>query len=108
MSDYIKREDAFRVIEQAAPFGNTAWVDKYTLKERIKAVHAADVVECKTGRWRVDSFLNMDGYSCSECYAFNREESPYCPYCGAKLQSSTSNDSNNSNALDALGKDGDT
>lgn len=49
-----------------------------------------EVAEIKQGRWIFDldheewSFARP--YHCSECGHWNKEESNYCPNCGAKME----------------------
>ena len=88
MSDYIKREDALRIV-------NATDIDTIRLEDvkritnkcakGIKAIPAADVVERKVGKWE---FIGGYGYQyrCSVCITCAERKEKYCPHCGAKME----------------------
>ena len=96
--EYIDREEALSAIKQAFEKGERPSL-------YIKCISAADVVEVRHGRWTFgkdlpDSFgsINKNKYHlyCSECrnQAFNKStdndcdfdmDTPFCPWCGAKM-----------------------
>lgn len=105
MTVYIKREDAIDTVLDV--YYNTPDIDLSgkRLEAAILNIPAADVVEVRHGRWTFgkdlpDSFgsMNKNKYHlyCSECrhQAFNKsadndcdfdEDTPFCPWCGAKM-----------------------
>ena len=100
MAEYIEREKALNVCERLYQLclemrdwrGDTiAW----NIGAGIKAMPAADVVEVKHGKWyQHDKKTHGDSlYHCSVCERIALtdcgmvwELTPYCPYCGAKLE----------------------
>lgn len=99
MSDYIKRDDLLKEVEElnAVSFyelndhSNEAY---HEIKSLIELVPAADVVEQRTGKWIIDETESASWF-CSECgkhaYGCFSEiysgEYHYCPNCGAKMES---------------------
>ena len=81
MGDYIKREDAIKIINQ--------YVGTDTIAERVeKDIPAADVEPVRHGKW----VKKVGILWCSECdntatIDSEREyvETNYCPHCGAKM-----------------------
>lgn len=109
MSDYIKRDDAWRAIlaleERDIPAGrypDAAFAFTEGLvhaANKVNDIPAADVVERKRGEWiRIDKFDDDSNVQCSFCY----EEFDYidgvcylvpgfelplfCPNCGADMR----------------------
>lgn len=73
MADFIRREDALKVL-----CNNYA----YAAMDVIKRLPAADVAEVVHGRW----ILHDDGvFTCSECGNAESNDSYYCRLCGAKM-----------------------
>ena len=96
MSDYIKREDVMRILDQIHE------VDTY--QEMVEALPAADVVERKVGRWVMskdgdDAVWNSSPiaeifpiWACSVCGGgkeMGGRHRNYCPNCGAKMEENT-------------------
>lgn len=99
MVEYIERDKALNVCEMHYNHcismqdwrGDTvAW----NIGADIKTIPAADVVEVKHGHWyRHDYKTHGDTcYYCSECEKMALTDSgmvweltPYCPFCGAKM-----------------------
>lgn len=96
MSDYIRREDARRMVVQLDKY---AWkspvsderrvtVDVDLVKFGLDRIPAADVAEVVHGRWI--SFLDGDHimperyYRCTRCGRVESRRQPYC-HCGAKM-----------------------
>lgn len=89
MSEYIKREDAERLLRYS-------FLSALTEDERVDEINrvpSADVVEVRHGRWIE---LAMKGeYKCSVCGRGSKSENTfqlipevywnYCPNCGAKM-----------------------
>lgn len=103
MSEYIKREDATRVmcgecLNYVACYSADADIPVCPLFWKMQIVPAANVVERKKGVW-----LNYGYIKCSECgtrYSIITKVYPnYCPNCGADMRPTQNNDPN---ALDAL------
>lgn len=105
MADYIKREDAFRVIEES-PIANLG--TRFFCMDGIEAIPAADVVPRelyqralsdvvtlsvgrKRGKWIVMNDEYVDACKCSECGCieyFNKgwKRFNFCPNCGAEIE----------------------
>lgn len=86
MAEYIERAAAVTVCDKKyreclrkSDFcGDTvAW----NICADIKAIPAADVAPVVHGRW-IKGSLNP---YCSECFVECRDETPFCPNCGAKM-----------------------
>ena len=98
MAEYIERELAIEALSRGEGCGNVC-------RRAIERILAADVAPVRHGRWEFgkdlpDSFgsINKNKYHlyCSECrnQAFNKTvdndpdfdvDTPFCPWCGAKL-----------------------
>lgn len=90
-TEYIKREDALNAIRKS-PISNMS--TRLFCVDAIADIPAADVVERKHGRWveieeEVVPCSNhwVSKYFCSECNNAVYALSPYCPNCGAKMES---------------------
>lgn len=87
MAEYIKREDAVRVIEDKMGHLMYFSVEHHAYSDTVYMInnlHAADVAEVKHGRW----IKLSKGDVCSSCkYTTGRYETSgnYCPNCGAKM-----------------------
>lgn len=104
MDKYIKREEAilarpeWRELVDDFSAGFNICIDEYI--DRIDEIPAADVVPARHGCWNADKEdvewgNSLIRYRCSICKKrppFDKEEykfilSPYCPNCGAKMES---------------------
>lgn len=79
MADFIRREDALKVL-----CNNYA----YAAMDVIKRLPAADVTEVVHGRW-ITHYRSgtpvAKGYVSTCCDMWNNRKSDYCPNCGAKM-----------------------
>ena len=99
MADYIRREDARRMVVQLDKY---AWkspvsderrvtVDVDLVKFGLDRIPAADVAEVVHGKWIKDDFLSDDvnnAEKCSQCgelIGWFGNLPNYCPNCGAKM-----------------------
>lgn len=93
MDEYIDREAVLHaILGEPTESHYPSWY-----AERIKALHAADVVPVVHGRWERDE--DGDWY-CTNCYEVvaicesGRERTyrkPYCPNCGARMDGGADN-----------------
>lgn len=86
MSDYIKREDVIKEINDFRLGGAPDWIEteiEYVF-EAINEIPAADVLERKRGKWEFDNPITAD-YMCSVCLERNDVCTPFCPNCGADM-----------------------
>lgn len=114
MSDYISREAAIAVAEDAqkklCPLG--LWGRRFAfdkeqydlwqeLIEKLEAIPAADVEPVRNGRWEECDWVDVDehgfgtrrtfkaGLRCSQCACVFKKEllwkRNYCPNCGSKM-----------------------
>lgn len=94
MSDYIKREDAIKIINSGISIDTYA--DRRYVNGLFRAIRPADVAPVRHGKYIGTEF---DGYAdgcpvyyewkCSECGCVFEEEEPtynYCPNCGARME----------------------
>lgn len=105
MADYIRREDARRMVVQLDKY---AWkspvsderrvtVDVDLVKFGLDRIPAADVAEVVHGQWIKDDFLSDDvnnAEKCSQCgelIGWFGNLPNYCPNCGAKMDGGDSN-----------------
>ena len=100
MSEYIKREDAYRTLSDY--YHHSTDNQHMALREALDRVPAADVVERKVGKWCADYDYAeydfdgstplpeprkfQDGWQCSLCGGYSPSETNYCPNCGAQMQ----------------------
>lgn len=92
MSDYIKREDAYRRLTKY--YHHTREIQHESLRIALNGIPSADVTPVRHGRWiRIDYYRTI----CSVCEVdesdfihgtedwFGCGESKFCPNCGAKM-----------------------
>lgn len=81
--EYISKADA-----QSAWGNIRLMVDEFEqLADAIDSVPPADVVPVRKGTWKIiDPFDDHEIVKCSECGYVMEQETPYCPYCGAKME----------------------
>ena len=102
MADYIRREDARRMVVQLDKYAWTSpvsderrvTVDVDLVKFGLDRIPAADVAEVVHGQWIKDDFLSDDvnnAEKCSQCgelIGWFGNLPNYCPNCGAKMEGS--------------------
>lgn len=95
MAEYIERAAAVTICDKQyreclrkSDFcGDTvAW----NICADIKAIPAADVAPVVHGRW----IKGPSNPYCSECFVECRDETPFCPNCGAKMDGGDSDAAN--------------
>ena len=87
MDDYIKREQALKLIESGGTWG---W-SKNALYDEMKNLPAADVAPVVHAKWITAP--HKSSRFCSKCYHdepykfadSNANIYNYCPHCGAKM-----------------------
>jgi hypothetical protein len=94
MAEYIEREAADNFLDEYI-IDHPLFTDRdaaRALKERIKAIPAADVVPVRHGRWiEVGVDKDDDGipmlimFGCDQCRSVSWTATPFCGYCGAKM-----------------------
>ncbi len=77
MAEYIDRA----VAVSQANFIHGRWDDVYVSAATLMAMPAADVAPMVHGRW----IKGPSNPYCSECFVECRDETPFCPNCGAKM-----------------------
>ena len=83
MSDYIKREDAIKIINSGISIDTDA--DKRYVNGLFRAIPSADVAPVRHGRWEVIDAEEPRRYGCSECKRLSWHMENYCPCCGSKM-----------------------
>ena len=100
MSEYIKREDAAKVIcgeclNYAACYSGNVDIPVCPLFWDLQNIPTADVVERKVGRWIERTYDSSDtifeshkkvGWGCSKCGLTWDARTHYCPNCGADMR----------------------
>lgn len=104
MTDYIEKNSVIELIDDA--IRNCKWHvaectintddrDLKTLREKVKAIPAADVVEVVHAEW---VHIIENHYKCSNCWGranvpefLNEPLYEYCPFCGARMDGGESN-----------------
>ena len=83
--DYISREDVIKLLN--------LYCDKASeIFDEIANLPAADVIERKTGKWRISRCAGGANCKCSNCkfeiiFSWVRVDPyNYCPNCGAKME----------------------
>lgn len=86
MSDYIKREDAIKIINSGISIDTYA--DKRYVNGLFRAIRPADVALVKHGRWyKNDQDKLLMRIRCSICNKaiYSENHFAYCPNCGARM-----------------------
>lgn len=89
MSDYIKREDALKAVDDIVCDAD----DAERTCDRIIDLPSADVAPVRHGRWALDTAHTEEIYAhpvkcsvCGQTEVLGYETlTPYCPHCGAKM-----------------------
>lgn len=95
MNEYLSKEFIAKVLDAHMLDSNGAEHYAYsTLKREFMAAPGADVEEVQRGHWKlhnvegeffvVPTLINC-ACNCSVCGRDGREETPYCPWCGAEM-----------------------
>ena len=93
MSDYIKREDAIKIINSGISIDTDA--DKRYVNGLFRAIRPADVAPVRHGHWQITDAYPHNVY-CSECHTkcaqthwavWEDGSLPrrFCPNCGARM-----------------------
>lgn len=85
MAEYIEREALLKKMKN--------WHEKISLIACVNSMPAADVAPVRHGYWVIDDYNTRECH-CSECdwpaprdvYEYHREQTGYCPVCGAKME----------------------
>jgi hypothetical protein len=80
MAEYIKLSAAIEAAKHA-------WAKGLEPSQYIEALPAADVAPVVHGRW----IKGSSNPYCSECFVECRDETPFCPNCGAKMDGGADN-----------------
>ena len=83
MSDYIKREDAIKIINSGISIDTYA--DKRYVNGLFRAIRPADVAPVRHGRWEDVDAEEPRRYGCSKCKRLSWHMENYCPNCGARM-----------------------
>lgn len=95
MSDYIKRDDAIRLLRgrAAAKYPVSFYVGLFAAADEIGRMPDTDVAPVVRGRWveHVDPLPWCEDdvdvfWECSACGTPNFALNPYCPQCGARME----------------------
>ena len=82
MSDYIKREDALKAVDDIVCDAD----DAERTCDRIIDIPSADVVPVRHGHWiSINSYPYEECSVCGETHDTVRCLDNYCPNCGAKM-----------------------
>nr|DAM89671.1 MAG TPA: NADH-PPase NADH pyrophosphatase zinc ribbon domain [Caudoviricetes sp.] len=92
MAEYIKKDDAIAacewsdadVIEDCWP-GCDFGFSQGDIRRKIKTIPAADVAPVVHGKW----IKGPSNPYYSECFVECRDETPFCPNCGAMMDGGT-------------------
>ena len=84
MDDYIKREDAIKIINSGISTDTDA--DRRYVNGLFRAIRPADVAPVRHGRWVTTYRYGFPLWECSECGTLTGTANfPYCYDCGAKM-----------------------
>jgi hypothetical protein len=53
--------------------------------EKLDAIPVADVQPVQHGKWIKYTISDLYSHTCSICHCDVKEKTPYCPFCGAKM-----------------------
>ena len=80
--DAVNRSEIIRLILERGLYCDTQ-ADREVSAEIIRQLPSAQPeIKPKEGRWSKSD----DGYECSECDWYSLYDSPWCPWCGAKMK----------------------
>ena len=83
MDEYIGKD---QVIEWFRPYGHVdEGIPYYGLVTDIREMKIADVAPVVHGKW----IKGPSNPYCSECFVECRDETPFCPNCGAMMDGGT-------------------
>mgnify|MGYP006981464284 CR=1 FL=1 len=80
MAEYIKRKAAIEAAKHA-------WAKGLEPSQYIEALPAADVAPLVHARW----IKGSSNPYCPKCFVECRDETPFCPNCGAMMDGGDSN-----------------
>lgn len=83
MAEYVEKNDVIELITRR-------YENPEICTQEINSIPAADVAPVVHGRW-IEGPLNP---YCSECFVECRDETPFCPNCGAKMYGGGSDEAN--------------
>ena len=84
MSEYIKKEDALKMIEQNR--------DQICIYRAVEALPTVSFPDREKGEWIPmydrwgDIVTTVCGYECSKCGEWNADNDKFCPNCGADMR----------------------
>lgn len=78
MAEYIELSAAIEAAKHA-------WAKGFEPSQYIEALPAADVAPVVHGKW----IKGPSNPYCSECFVECRDETPFCPNCGAMMDGGT-------------------
>nr|DAO81210.1 MAG TPA: PROTEIN/RNA Complex, archaeal, ribosomal, 50S, protein.0A [Caudoviricetes sp.] len=83
MNEYIERAAAVKVVlRERKPTNSVPQNRMLSIIQRdLLTMRAADVAPVVHGRW----IKGPSNPYCSECFVECRDETPFCPNCGAKM-----------------------
>lgn len=91
MAEYVKVKKVYKMLHSIGGCGAEpeSWADGWdkaidTAINRLVDMPVADVKKVKHGAWERDEYDMLCCSQCKEELAFE-EITPYCPYCGAKM-----------------------
>ena len=82
MKDYIERATTIEAFTEAERKADCPGADFPVIKRMLANLPAADVAEVRHGTWTDIGSLSC---RCSECGCKNNRTTPYCPWCGARM-----------------------
>lgn len=92
MAKYIECEAALALLQPDDPnderYAVTVATAKRLIRHVLTAAPAADVAPVVHGRW----IKGPSNPYCSECFVECRDEIPFCPNCGAKMDGGDSDE----------------
>ena len=66
-------------------------IEAFVRADDIADAPILNAVEVVHGRWNPYKISNAFTHSCSVCHCDVNEKTPYCPYCGAKMDGGNEN-----------------
>lgn len=93
MAEYIKREAVFKQFDNGEadvveiyPDGSVDYgFGASNIRDLVNSIPAADVAPVVHGKW----IKGPSNPYCSECFVECRDETPFCPNCGAMMDGGT-------------------
>lgn len=86
--EYIKLKSALKILDSVMSDEGIKHKGK-VIRKRLNELPIADVVKVKHGEWKIGTVnphnQTIASFVCTACRGLSKNDSNYCPNCGAKM-----------------------